>query len=946
GLPVELEVEKNLGFSDKSQIEEFGLINFNAECRKSVFKYVEEWQNMSKRIGFWLDFENRYATLDENYIESVWWSLKEIYNKGLLYLGYKVVPYCPRCGTPLSSHEVGQGMMETTDPSIHVKFRSLDFEDTYYLAWTTTPWTLPSNQALCVNADVEYVKCKSGENIYILAKDLAPSLLDECYAVVETMKGSALVGMQYDNLFPKAHATPEGQIHQVVADPYVTTSDGSGIVHLAPFGEDDMRILKREEKAFNLIVDPQGRFTENTPWPKTFVKDADENIIKQLEKRGQLHEAMDYDHSYPFCWRCDTPLLYYPRDSWFIAMSQLRSELVKNNRSINWMPDNIKEGRMGKWMENVIDWGISRERYWGTPLPVWLCECGHMEVIGSMTELKEKGIDVPEDIELHKPYIDEIKMKCKVCSRIMTRETSVIDCWYDAGSMPFAQWHYPFENKLIFEQNFPANFISEAVDQTRGWFYTLIAISTILFDESPFRNCIVLGHVQDKEGKKMSKHLGNVTDPWEVLDKQGADAVRWYFYINSQPWLPSRYADDAVSEGQRKFMGTLWNTYAFYVLYANIDGFDPTQYELEYEKLSVMDQWMLSRLNTLTKDVDEHLENYRITEAGRALASFVDELSNWYVRRGRERYWGSDMDQDKINAYMTLHKVLVDVCKLAAPFIPFLTEQIYQNLVCSVDKNAHESIHLCEYPSYDESKIDTKLEENMDAVLKVVSLARACRNYAAVKNRQPLSQLYIQGVKMTDDFSELVLDELNVKNMVYTDDASSFIDYIIKPQMRTLGPKYGKLLNEIKHVLAEVNGTEFVQTLNEKGVVHFNIKGTEVTLSSDDVLISTTQKEGFVSQSENEVTVVLDTNLTPELVEEGTVREIISKVQTMRKEAGFEVTDHIVLSYDGYNEVFAKQKELIGVETLADKVEQGSEGSYQKTWDINNVELTLAVTKI
>lgn len=946
GLPVELEVEKVLGLDGKEQIEEYGIDPFIQKCKESVWKYQSEWQDMSDRVGYWVDMDNPYVTYTNDYIESVWWSLKQVHEKGLLYKGYKVVPYCPRCGTALSSHEVAQGYEDVSETSAMVRFKVTGENNTYIIAWTTTPWTLPSNQALCVNGDLEYVKCKSGDNVYYCGKELAEKILDEGYEELESMLGSDLVGMEYDTLFPEANATPKDQKNHVVADPYVTMSDGSGIVHIAPFGEDDMRILQREDKKFNQIVDTQGRFTKDTPWPKTFVKDADEDILKRLEERGQLHEALDYDHSYPFCWRCDTPLLYYPRDSWFISMSKLRDELVANNRSVNWMPDNIKEGRMGNWMKNVMDWGLSRERYWGTPLPVWMCDCGHVHVIGSIAELKELGHDVADDIELHKPYVDAIKLTCDKCGGEMTRETAVIDCWYDSGSMPFAQWHYPFEHKEIFEENFPANFISEAVDQTRGWFYTLLAISTLLFDKSPFENCVVLGHVQDKDGKKMSKHIGNVVDPWEALDKQGADAVRWYFYINSQPWLPSRYHDDAVSEGQRKFMGTLWNTYAFYILYANIDGFDHTQYELEYDKLPVMDKWMLSRLNSLTKDVDDHLYNYRITEASRALSAFVDELSNWYVRRGRERYWGSDMDQDKINAYMTLHTVLVSLCKLSAPFIPFMTEEIYQNLVCSVDKNAEESIHLCEYPKYDESIMDKKLEEDMDAVLKVVTLARACRNKAAVKNRQPIAKLYVQGITMPEDFSALVLDELNIKEIVYTDDASSFIDYMIKPQMRTLGPKYGRMLNDIKVALLECNGTEFVRALNETGETKLNVKGTEIVLTSDDVLISTMQKEGFVSQSENDVTVVLDTNLTPELIEEGLVREIISKVQTMRKEAGFEVTNHITLAYDGYDEIFEKNKELIGSETLADEVTKGNTGEYVKDWDINGEKIIMAVTKV
>ena len=946
GLPVELEVEKLLGLDGKEQIEQYGIDPFIQKCKESVWKYQNEWRDMSERVGFWVDMDNPYITYSNDYIESVWWSLKKVHEKGLLYKGYKVVPYCPRCETSLSSHEVAQGYADVKEKSAMVRFKVTDEENTFIIAWTTTPWTLPSNQALCVNADVEYVKCKSGGNIYILAKELADDLLDEGYKVLDTMKGVKLVGMQYDMLFPKANSTPKRQLHQVVADPYVTTIDGSGIVHLAPFGEDDMRILKREGKLFVQIVDSKGRFADNTPWPKIFVKDADEDILNTLKNRGQLHQAKEFEHSYPFCWRCDTPLLYYPRDSWFISMSKLRDQLVKNNRSVNWMPDNIKEGRMGNWMKNVVDWGLSRERYWGTPLPVWLCECSNIEVVGSIKELKKKGIDVADDIELHKPYVDAIKLKCTKCGGLMTRETAVIDCWYDSGSMPFAQWHYPFENEEIFKENFPADFISEAVDQTRGWFYTLLAISTFLFDKSPFNNCIVLGHVQDKDGKKMSKHIGNVVDPWEALDKQGADAIRWYFYINSQPWLPSRYHNDAVSEGQRKFMGTLWNTYAFYVLYANIDNFDHTQYKLEYDKLPIMDRWILSKLNTLIKDIDNYLDSYKITEAARTLSLFVEELSNWYVRRCRERYWGSDMTQDKINAYMTLHTVLETVCKLSAPFIPFMTENIYQNLVCALDSGAPESIHLCSYPAFDESIIDMSLEEDMDAVLKTVTLARACRNIAAIKNRQPLAKLYVQGLKMAEEFSALVLDELNVKEMVYTDDASSFIDYIIKPQMRTLGPKYGRILNDIKKVLSGCDGSAFLKTLNDDGEVKIYIAGTEIVLKSDDVLISTTQKEGFVSQSENSITVVLDTKLTTKLIEEGVVREIISKVQTMRKEAGFEVINHIILSYDGYDEIFEKYNDIISRETLADKIIKSNTGGYMKTWDLNDKQVTLAVTKI
>ena len=947
GLPVELEVEKLLGLDGKPQIEAYGVEPFIQKCKESVWKYKGEWEELSDRVGFWADMENPYVTYDDNYIESVWWSLKTIADKDLLYKGFKVVPYCPRCGTALSSHEVAQGYQDVKEKSAMVRFQVTGEENTYIVAWTTTPWTLPSNQALCVNPNSEYSKVKAEDgNTYILATALVENVIEGKVETLSKCTGKELEGMEYDQLFPKAGATPKGQKCKVVCDDYVTLSDGTGIVHIAPFGDDDARILLREGLSFTQIVNEQGEFIETTPWPNTFVKDADKPILIELKERGQLHKAENYEHSYPFCWRCDTPLLYYPRHSWFIKVSAVKDQLIKNNRSVNWIPETIKDGRMGNWLENLIDWGVSRERYWGTPLPVWTCECGHKEVIGSREELIQKGENVDPNIELHKPFIDEVKIKCEHCGKMMEREDAVIDCWYDSGSMPFAQWHYPFENKEIFDENFPADFISEAVDQTRGWFYTLLAISTLLFDKAPFKNCLVLGHVCDMDGKKMSKHVGNVVNPWEVLDVQGADAVRWYFYASSSPWLPTRFSPDAVSEGQRKFMGTLWNTYYFYVLYANIDGFNPMDYKLEYDKLSVMDKWALSKLNTLVKTVDENLADYKITESARAMTAFVDELSNWYVRRGRERYWGKEMTQDKINAYMTLYTCLVEMAKLSAPFTPFMAESIYQNLVHGIDNSQPISVHMADFPTYDESRIDSDLEEKMAAVLSAVTLGRACRNVANVKNRQPTAHLYVQGAELPDSYKELVAEELNVKEVVLTDNAADFVDYIIKPQMRTLGPKYGKILPKIKEVLSEFDGSEFVQRLNDDGEVAIYVDGHDITLMPDDVLIETTKREGYVSQSEHGVTVVLDTNLTPELIEEGFVREIISKVQTMRKDAGFEVTDHIELCYVGAEDILSKNAEFIGSETLSDTVSAEQFDGFSKEWNINDTTVKLTIKKL
>lgn len=949
GLPVELEVEKILGISGKPQIEEYGVEPFIKKCKESVWKYQNEWEKMSDRVGYWVDMENPYVTYHNNYIESVWWSLKKIWDQGLLYKGHKIVPYCPRCGTSLSSHEVAQGYKDVKEASVYVKFPVKGENQVYLMAWTTTPWTLPSNVALVVNPNETYIKAKCSDEVYILAEALADTVLKEEYEVLDRMVGKDLVGTEYTPLFDFAKV--DKKAWYVVADDYVTLTDGTGIVHTAPaFGEDDARVGRIYDLPFVQLVNEQGNFVDAvTPWKGVFVKDADPQIIKDLDNRNLLYKAQDYEHSYPFCWRCDTPLLYYARDTWFIKMTEVRDRLLKNNHKINWLPENIRDGRFGNFLENVIDWGLSRERYWGTPLPIWECGCGYRHAIGSIAELREMGKDVPEDIELHKPYIDNVYLNCPECGGTMKRVTEVIDCWYDSGSMPFAQWHYPFENKEKFEQNFPANFISEAVDQTRGWFYTLLAISTLLFDEPAYKNVIVLGLVQDKDGQKMSKHKGNVVDPWSVLDKQGADAVRWYFYTNSAPWLPSRFYGEAVSEAQRKYMGTLWNTYAFYVLYANIDGFNPMDYTLDYEKLSIMDKWILSKLHSLIATVDKNLDNYRIIESARALQEFVDDLSNWYVRRSRERFWYKDMPQDKINAYMTLYTVLTTLTKLTAPFTPFMAEEIYQNLVRNVDKNAPESVHLCLFPEVNEALIDKALEENMDEVLKIVVQGRACRNTANIKNRQPLGRMYVKAAKeLSSEYKEIIADELNVKEVIFTDDVADFTTYSFKPQLKTVGPKYGKLVGKIREALAAIDGNKAMNELKSGKPLTFDFDGEKVELLEEDLLIATEHKEGFVAESERDVTVVLDTNLSEELIEEGFVREIISKIQTMRKEADFEVQDYIHVTYHG-NEKLAKiierNKEEIAGEVLAEKISEGTMDGYSKDWNINGEAVQLTVQK-
>ena len=952
GLPVELEVEKQLGINGKPQIEQYGIEPFIQKCKESVWKYKTEWEQMSDRVGYWADMEHPYVTYDDNYIESEWWSLKQIAEKGLLYKGHKVVPYCPRCGTALSSHEVAQDYKDVTETSVYVKFKVKGAENTYLLAWTTTPWTLPSNVALVVNAVEDYVYAEKDGLTYIMAAALCASVLGEDAKVVKTVKGQELVGMDYEPLYPFAGQTKQRGWY-VVADSYVTLTDGTGIVHTAPaFGEDDARVGRENNLPFVQMVNTQGKFVDEvTPWAGMFVKDADPLIIEEMKQTGKLYAAVPYTHSYPFCWRCNTPLLYYARASWFIKMTEVRDKLVANNRKVNWYPDNIKEGRMGNFLENVIDWGLSRERYWGTPLPVWVCDdCDHMHVIGSKAELRELGDNVPEDLELHKPYVDKITLKCEKCGGVMHRVPEVIDCWYDSGSMPFAQWHYPFENKEIFEKNFPAQFISEAVDQTRGWFYTLEAISTLLFDRNPFENCIVMGLVQDKDGIKMSKHIGNVISPWDVLDKQGADAVRWYFYASAAPWLPSRFSHEAVSELQRKYMGTLWNTYAFFVLYANIDNFDPKQVKGDL-KLTVMDRWVLSKLNTLIKTVDENLDGYKITEAARALSDFTDELSNWYVRRGRDRYWGSGMTEDKTAAYMTLYTVLVTMAKLTAPFTPFMAESIYQNLVRKVDADAPESVHLCDFPVCDEKAIDKALEDDMEVVLKAVNLGRAARNSANLKIRQPLAAMYVKSESaLPEEMVALIEDELNVKDVRFVTDARHFTTYQIKPQMRTLGPRYGKLLGKIGKHLAEADGNAVVDTLDAGKNYEFELDGTTVSLAREDMLIAPMQKPGYVAQSEGDFTVVLDANITDELRREGYLREVISKVQTMRKEAGFEVTDRIAVYAAGsalIEDVIRTGEQTLKEGVLAVEVTVGSvkDGAYAKEWDLNGEKATLAVEK-
>jgi len=902
GLPVELEVEKKLGLDGKEQIEEYGLAPFIKECKESVWKYKGMWEDFSGVVGFWADMDDPYVTYHNDYIESVWWALKQIWDKGLLYKGYKIVPYCPRCGTPLSSHEVAQGYKDVKEKSAIARFK-VKGEDAYILAWTTTPWTLPSNVALCVNPNETYVKVENDGYTYYLAEALCDSVLEGEYKVLKTYKGTDLEYKEYEPLF--SFVTPKEKAYYVTCDTYVTLTDGTGVVHIAPaFGEDDAQVGRKYGLPFVQLVDEKGEMTKETPWAGTFCKEADKLILKDLEEKGLLFAALDFEHSYPHCWRCDTPLIYYARESWFIKMTDVKDQLIKNNNTVNWIPENIGKGRFGDWLENVQDWGISRNRYWGTPLNVWECECGHQHAIGSIEELKSMSDNCPDDIELHRPYIDDVTVKCPECGKEMHRVEEVIDCWFDSGSMPFAQWHYPFENKEIFEENFPADFISEAVDQTRGWFYSLLAISTLLFDKAPYKNVIVLGHVQDENGQKMSKSKGNAVDPMEALAEHGADAIRWYFYTNSAPWLPNRFHGKAVTEGQRKFMGTLWNTYAFYVLYAEIDQFDPTKYSLDHDKLPVMDRWLLSKLNSLVRTVDENLGAYRIPEAARALQEFVDEMSNWYVRRCRERFWAKGMEQDKINAYMTLYTALTTVCKAAAPMIPFMTEEIYQNLVKSVDQEAPESIHLCDFPAVDESLCDKELEENMDAVLKIVVLGRACRNSASIKNRQPIGQMYVKAPSELPEFyQDIIREELNVKAIEFTDDVSNFTTYNFKPQLKTVGPKYGKLLNGIRKHLTELDGNKAKAELDSKGMLEFTVDGMPVELSEEDLLIEMVKQEGFVTEADSEFTVVLDTNLTEELLEEGFVREIISKVQSMRKEAGFEVMDKITIFYEANEKV-------------------------------------------
>jgi len=951
GLPVELEVEKELGLDGKEQIEQYGVIPFIQKCKESVWKYKGEWEVMSDRMGFWADMDNPYITYDNDYIESEWWALKAIYEKGLLYKGHKIVPYCPRCGTALSSHEVAQGYKEVKETSATVRFRVPDEENTYFLAWTTTPWTLPSNVSLCVNPDVTYAYVRvDGKETLIMAKDLIGTVLEgHDTEIIKEVVGRELEYKHYEPLFECTRKAAGGKdAFYVMVDDYVTTTDGTGIVHNAPaFGEDDYRVCKKYDLPFVQMVDSKGEMCGGTPWDGVFVKKADPMVLKDLDERGLLFAAPRFEHSYPFCWRCDTPLIYYARSSWFIAMTKVKDRLIDYNRRINWIPETIKEGRMGNFLENVIDWGISRERYWGTPLPVWVCDkCGKIHVVGSRKELSElTGCD--ENVELHKPYVDPLTWKCE-CGGTMRREPVVIDCWFDSGSMPFAQWHYPFENKDKFERRYPANFISEAIDQTRGWFYTLSAIAACLFDSPAFLNCIVLGHVQDKEGRKMSKHIGNVVDPWVLLDNQGADAVRWYFYTSSMPWLPNRFSAEAVSESQRKYMGTFWNTYAFYILYADIDNFDPTRHKLVRENLTPMDRWILSRLNTLMGRVEAYLDDLKMTEAGREMQDFMDDLSNWYVRRCRERYWGKDMTPDKEAAYMTLYTVLRTMALISAPFTPFMSETMYQNMVRTVDKSAPESIHLCDWPKKDESFIDPELEANMAAVLDIVVLGRSARNAANIKNRQPVASMYVQGKALPDMYVSIIADELNVKEVRFVDDASSFISYRVKPQLKTLGPRYGKLLPKINQYLAgEGVGNAVVAAHNRGESYKFDIDGTEISLAAEDVLVSTEENAGFVTVTEHDLSVVLDTNLTPELIEEGFVREIVSKVQTMRKEAGFEVTDHIVLSHHGNSlieGIFARHGAEIAADTLADSIKLGSAG-YVKDWEINGESVTLGVEK-
>ena len=951
GLPVELEVEKKLGLDGKDQIEKYGVEPFIEQCKESVWKYEGMWEDFSHTVGFWADMKNPYVTYHNDYIESEWWALKEIWKKGLLYEGHKIVPYCPRCGTPLSSHEVAQGYKDVKERSAVVRFK-VKGEDAYILAWTTTPWTLPSNVALCVNPDEDYVKVTSKGYTYYMAAALIDTVLGEGAEVLEHYQGKDLEFKEYEPLFPYAEKRiGNKKAYYVVCDTYVTLTDGTGVVHIAPaFGEDDSKVGHRYDLPFVQLVNEKGEMTEETPWAGTFCKKADMAVLQALEDKDLLFDAPLFEHSYPHCWRCDTPLIYYARETWFIRMTAVKEDLIRNNNTINWIPESIGKGRFGDWLENVQDWGLSRNRYWGTPLPVWQCECGHQDCIGSIEELKEKADNCPDDIELHRPYIDAVTIKCPKCGKEMHRVPEVIDCWFDSGSMPFAQHHYPFENKEIFEKQFPAQFISEAVDQTRGWFYSLLAISTLLFNKAPYENVIVLGLVQDENGQKMSKSKGNAVDPFDALQTYGADAIRWYFYTSSAPWLPSRFAGKTVVEGQRKFMGTLWNTYAFFVLYANIDKFDATKYTLEYDKLAVMDKWLLSRLESTVKAVDDNLANYRIPEAAKALQSFVDDMSNWYVRRSRERFWAKGMEQDKINAYMTLYTALVTVAKAAAPMIPFMTEDIYQNLVKSIDASAPESIHLCDFPEVHENWIDPKMEEDMADLLEIVVMGRAARNTANIKNRQPIGTMYVKSeFQLSEFYKEIIEDELNVKEVVFKDDIADFISYSFKPQMRTVGPKYGKLLNKIKTTLSELDGNKAMAELKSTGELKLDIDGQEIVLLEEDLLIDMAQMEGYVSESDHTITVVLDTNLTPELIEEGFVRELVSKIQTMRKEAGFEVMDKIRVYAKDNDKIVSIMKnhgDEIKSEVLAEEIVTGETKGYEKEWNINSEKVTMAVERI
>lgn len=965
GLPVELEVERKLGINGKEEIEAYGIEPFIQECKKSVWTYKTEWEELSERVGFWADMDNPYVTYENDYIESIWWALKEIWNKGLLYKGHKIVPYCPRCGTALSSHEVAQGYKEVEEESIYIRFKVLGREDTYFSAWTTTPWTLPSNVALCVNADEDYVLLKIPRDVdgsekdiyYFCAKALVNTVFGKSAEILEIMPGSELVGMKYEPILPYAFNTVkqiEKDAWYVVSDPFVTLTEGTGIVHIAPaFGEDDARLGRENDLPFVQLVNLDGTFPEDvTDFAGVFVKDADKSIVAKLERDGKLISSMDFTHTYPFCWRCDTALIYYARTNWFIRMTALRDQLMETNSCINWIPESIGKGRFGNFLESVVDWVISRERYWGTPLPIWTClnkDCGHQIAIGSIAELKELSDNCPDDIELHKPYVDEVHINCPKCHGLMKREQEVIDCWFDSGAMPFAQYHYPFENREQFDLTYPADFISEAVDQTRGWFYSLHAISNLLFGQNTFKNCIVMGHVQDKDGIKMSKHVGNVVDPWDIIEKEGADAVRWYFYVNSQPWLPSRFSGEAVNETKRRFMGTFWNTYAFYVLYANIDKFDPLQYKLEYNKLGVMDRWILSRMHSLIREVDTRLEKYDILYAARALQDFTDELSNWYVRRNRERFWGPDMPQDKINAYLTLFTVLENLTLLSAPFVPFTAETIYQNLIGKRIQGAPESVHLADFPEYREDRIDIELEQQMKLVLDIVVLGRAARNASAIKNRQPLSEiLVVSEVKLSDEYIGIVLDELNIKNLRWLEGAGELLDYSFKPQLRTLGQRMGKDIPAAQKMLSELSGRDTMAELNDRGFITLEIDGTAYELSTDDLLIEEQSAAGYAAESNANLTVALATELTADLIEEGLMREIVSKVQNMRKDAGFEVLDRIRLYYEADTEIetmLSNRNEEISTDILAVEILKLGDRSGKK-WNINGHNVTLLVEKI